>query len=51
MKNKLIISADAFNFKGILANKEDFLAVSTTEDQAILITLKEIKRNGYYLWL
>jgi hypothetical protein len=43
--NKLTISADAFDFNGNVADKHDYLAIASTEDEAVLITLKQIKKT------
>lgn len=43
--NELTITADAFDWKGNHADKDDFYAVSSSEDMSVLITLKTIKKN------
>lgn len=43
--NKLTIAADAFDFEGHYADKNDYFAIDSNEELSILVTLKEIKKN------
>lgn len=44
-RNFLTISADVYNHMGNLADLNDYFAMNTTEEQTMLITLKEVQKS------